>query len=170
MRRQPGKTTIFDVTARNLTIVIIGCALGLWMGAGRWLFGVGGGLTWWYLPLMGLPFAVLQLWTVRRLRIARDRGRRVGRAPFVALVLSWVCAFGFGLTVPDLVGGELVSILSRLAGPEWLEMSIALCNPLGIVAFATAIAALAFAFAAGREPRAEEDEPEGGMVPHPLER
>ncbi|XPP27546.1 MAG: hypothetical protein ACNYNX_05010 [Leucobacter sp.] len=159
------------MAVRNLTCVIIGCALALWMGVGRWLFGIGGELTIWYLPLIAIPYALLQLWTVRRFRIAADRGRRVGRAPFVALILSWVCALGFGFTVPDLVGGELVSILSHLAGPEWLEMSIALCNPFGIVAFTTAIIALAFAAAAGREPRAEEDDAdvEGGMVSHPLE-
>lgn len=140
------------------------------MGAGRWLFGVGGELTWWYVPLISLPFAALQLWTAHRLQIAADRGRRIGRAPVVALALSWACAVAFGFTVPDLVGGELVSILSHLAGPESLGMSIALCNPFGILAFATTIAALAFAIAAGREPRPEEDELEGAMVSHPLER
>lgn len=159
-----------DVGLRNLVLGIVGCALGLWMGAGRWLFGIGGELTLWYLPLIGAPFALLQLWTVRRIRIAGDRGRRVGRAPYVSLALSWVCAIGFGLTVPDVSGGELVSILGLFGGPLWNEMSIALCNPLGIVAFATTIAALGFAAAAGREPRPEEDEPEPGMVPHPLER
>lgn len=160
------------MAVRNLILVIIGILLALWMGVGHWLFGLGGELTLWYAPLITLPYALLQLWTVRRLQIAADRGRRIGRAPFVALILSWVCALGFGLTVPDLVGGELVSILSHLAGPEWLEMSIALCNPFGIVAFTTSIIALAFAAAAGREPRPEEDEDDAarGMVSHPLER
>ena len=159
---------------RNLILGVVGVVLGAWMGAGRWAFGVGGELTWWSLPLIGAPFAILQLWTVRRLRIAKDRGRPVGRAPFVALALSWACALAFGLTVPDLVGGELVSLLSHLAGADWLGMSIALCNPFGIIAFATAIAALGFAAAAGRGPRPEEDElietDERGMIPHPLAR
>lgn len=128
------------------------------MGAGRWVFGIGGELTWWYVPLIAVPFAALQVWAARRLQIAAHRGRRIGRAPFVALMLSWACAVAFGFTVPDLVGGELVSIVSHLAGPESLGMSIALCNPFGILAFATAIAAVAFAAAAGREPRPEEDE------------
>lgn len=158
------------VGLRNLILGVIGCVLGLWMGAGRWLFGIGGELAIWYLPLIGVPFALLQLWTVRRIRIATDRGRRVGRAPYVSLALSWACAIGFGLTVPDLSGGELVTILSLFGGDFWLGMSIALCNPLGIIAFATTIAALGFAAAAGREPRPEEDEDEPGMVPHPLER
>jgi len=69
-------------------------------------------------------------------------------------------------------------VLSHLAGADWIGMSIALCNPLGIIAIATSVAALVFAFAAGREPRPEEDElleaagqaTESGMVPHPLSR
>ena len=138
------------------------------MGAGRWAFGVGGELTWWYLPLIGVPYILLHLWVVRRLKIVKDRGRRAGRAPYVALALSWVCALGFGLTVPDLVGGELVSIAGHLGGSAWNEMAIALCNPFGIIAFATVIAALGFAAAAGRDPRTEEDEVAGGMVEHPL--
>ncbi|MBO1900493.1 hypothetical protein J4H92_00845 [Leucobacter weissii] len=144
------------------------------MGAGRWLFGIGGGLTWWYLPLIALPFGVLQLWTLHRIAVAIGRGRRAGRAPYVALTLSWACALAFGLTVPDRADAGLVTILSHLAGPEWLEMSIALCNPLGIIAFATSIAALAFAFAAGRDPRPSEDDlldgTEPTMMDHPLQR
>ncbi len=147
------------------------------MAVGRWAFGAGGELTWWYAPLIGLPFALLQLFTVRRLRIAEDRGRPAGRSVFVALALSWVCALGFGLTVPDLVDGELVSVMGVLGGQTWNDMAIALCNPFGIIAFATVGAALIFAFAAGRDPRPSEDdlldEAEAGevrMVRHPLER
>lgn len=174
------------MTARNLILGAIGVILALWMGLGRWAFGIGGQLSWWYVPLITLPYALLQLWTVRRLKIAKDRGRRAGRAPFVTLALSWLCALGFGLTAPDLpvggaagaTGGDLASVLTHLAGDDWLGMSIALCNPLGIIAMTTAIVALAFAFAAGREPRPEEDElleaagqaTESGMVPHPLSR
>ena len=149
------------------------------MGFGRWVFGLGGELTWWYAPLIALPFAALQLWTLHRIRVAERRGRRAGRAVYVSLALSWACALGFGLTVPDLVGGELVSILGHFGGELWNELSIALCNPLGIIALALAIAALAFAYAAGREPRLSEDEmldaaeaagAEVGMVEHPLTR
>ena len=166
------------MTARNLFLAVIGVLFALWMGLGRWAFGVGGELSWWYLPLIALPFAILQLWTVRCLAKAQRRGRPAGRAPYVALALSWLCAAGFGLTVPDRVDGELISILSHLGGSGWAGMSVALCNPLGIIAFATAIAALAFAHAAGREPRPSEDElldaaeaagAEHGMVAHPLQ-
>jgi len=161
--------------------MLVGVALALWMGFGRFLFGVGGGLTWWYAPLIALPFAVLQIATVLRVRVAEDRGRPVGRATYVTLVLSWVSALGFGYTVPDSVpgaaGGELVSIMSLHAGEQWLGMSIALCNPFGIIAFALVIASLAFAAVAGRKPRPSEDElldaaeaagHAPSMVEHPL--
>ena len=156
-----------------------GVVLALWMGLGPYVFGIGGDFIWWYLPLITLTFAWLQLYALRRIVVAARRGRRVGRAVYVALVLSWLCALGFGLTVPDRLDGEMASVLSHLAGDGWLEMSIALCNPLGIIAFATVIAGLAFAIAAGRDPRPSEDDlldaaeqsaAEPGMVPHPLER
>lgn len=158
------------MTVRNLVLAIVGCAIALWMGAGRWAFGVGGELTLWYVPAITIPYVWLQLWMIRRLRIAADRGRPVGRAPFVTLALSWASAIGFGFTVPDVVDGELVTILSSFGGQFWFEMSTALSNPFGIIAFALMIASLAFAAAAGREPRPEEDdEYTGEMVPHPLD-
>lgn len=153
--------------------MVVGIAMAAWMVAGRWLFGIGGPLTWWYLPAIGLTYALLSWWIAHRIAVVGRRGRRTGRAVWVALALSWACALGFGLTVPDRVDGELVSILSDAAGSRFsAEMSIALCNPLGIVAFALAFAALGFALAAGREPRDEEDgyPGEGEMVPHPLAR
>lgn len=163
---------------------VIGVVLALWMALGRWAFGIGGSLTLWYLPTIALTYSALQLWLGHRLRVTRDRGRRIGRATVVSLVLSWACALGFGLTVPDLASGGLASIMGLWTGSALsTEMSIALCNPLGIIAFATAIAALAFSYADARDPRPEEDEYGDepgtghsradetggtGMAPHPL--
>ena len=164
---------------KSVVVTVIGLVLAAWMSLGRWAFGLGGGLTWWYLPGIGLTYALLSWWIGRRLTLATRRGRRTGRSVWVALILSWVSAIGFGFTVPDSVNGELVSILSNSVGSQFsAEMSIALCNPLGILAFALAFVALGFAIAAGREPRPEEDEllygdddsGSGGMVPHPLAR
>lgn len=143
----------------------MGCAL--WMSGGQIVFGLWGELSWYYLGFLTLPFALLQLWAVRKIAAVEARNRRVGRAPFVALVLSWVCAISFGLTVPNFVNGEWVSILGKYWGALWNEMAIALCNPFGIIAFATTIGAIAFAAAAGRDPRPEE-EYTGEMVPHPF--
>ncbi|QZY53185.1 hypothetical protein [Leucobacter tenebrionis] len=153
-------------------IVLVGTILALWMCAGRWLFGIGGSLTWWYAPTIGLVFVALHLWLAHRVGVTRARGKRTGRSTIVALSLAWACAVGFGLTVPDLVGDELVSVLSLAAGSAFSgEMSIALCNPLGILAFALVIASIAFAYADARDPKPEEDEypGEGEMVRHPLE-
>lgn len=149
--------------------VLIGIILAAWMTFGRWMFGAGGPLTWWYL-IIGASYVAIHLWVARRMRITQARGRRTGRSTVVSLILSWISATGFGLTVPDRVGGELISIVSRFAGSAFsAEMSIALCNPFGILAFALLFAALGFSMADGREPRPEEDEDEEPrMVPHPL--
>lgn len=149
---------------------IVGVVLALWMALGRWPFGIGGTLSWWYVPTIGLAFVALQLWLARRISITRQRGKRTGRSTVVTLILSWACALGFGLTVPDLANGELQSILSLASGSAFsAEMSIALCNPLGIIAFALTVAALLFAYADARDPKPEEDEyTDGAMVPHPL--
>ncbi|UOQ56686.1 hypothetical protein MUN78_13555 [Leucobacter allii] len=152
-------------------VAIVGAVLALWMSVGRWAFGIGGTLSWWYAPTIGLGFLALHLWLARRLRITRDRGKRTSRSTIVSLTLSWACAIGFGLTVPDRAGDELVSILSLAAGSGFsAEMSIALCNPFGILAFALLVAALGFSAADARDPKPEEDEipGEGGMVRHPL--
>ncbi|WP_336660407.1 hypothetical protein [Leucobacter sp. USHLN153] len=155
-------------------VAIIGVVLALWMAVGRWPFGIGGSLTWWYVPTIGLLFAVLHLWLARRLRVTARKGRRTSRSTIVSLILAWLCAIGFGLTVPDRVGDDLISILSLAAGSSFsAEMSLALCNPFGILAFALLIAAIAFSFADARDPKPEEDEylddaGPSAPLPHPL--
>ena len=170
--RQPHKTNIIYVTMRNRVLGVVGIFLAVWMGAGRWAFGIGGDLTIWFVPLITVPFIVLQLWSLRRARVAADRGRPVGRQFYVATIVAWLCAIGFGFTVPDSVHGELVSVMSLLVGEDALGMSIALCNPFGIIAFSGIIAALIFAIMAGRDPRPSEDDLLGDaeviMVNHPL--
>lgn len=159
----------------NRWVAAIGIVMAIWMTLGRWAFGLGGSFTWWYVPAIGATFVWLQLWAARRIRLARERGRRTSRRTVVCLILAWLSAVAFGLTVPDRVDGELVTLLSEMAGPGWLEMAIALCNPFGIIAFALTIAAIAFAAADGRDPKPEEDEiytangDAPRMVAHPLE-
>ncbi|WP_254908889.1 hypothetical protein [Leucobacter sp. 7(1)] len=150
---------------------VVGVVLALWMALGRWPFGIGGSLSWWYVPTIGLIFAGLQLWLARRISITRARGKRTGRSTIVTLILTWVCAIGFGFTVPDLANGQLESILSLASGSAFsAEMSIALCNPLGIIAFVLATASIMFAYSDARDPKPEEDEGlEGTMVAHPLQ-
>lgn len=158
---------------KSVVVVIIGIVLAAWMTVGRWFFGLGGSLTWWYVPTIGLIYVLLHVWIAHRMTVTARRGCRTGRATVVSLILSWLCAIGFGLTVPDLVDGTLASILSSASGSAFsTDMSIALCNPLGIVAFTVAGIAIAFAYADARDPKPEEDEYLDGeapqMVPHPL--
>ncbi|NLB46473.1 MAG: hypothetical protein GX814_01770, partial [Microbacteriaceae bacterium] len=118
-----------SVTVRNWVLGIIGLALALWMGAGRWLFGLGGSLTRWYVPGITLTYLALHWYAQHRMRLTERRGRVVGRAAYVTMMLSWVCAISFGFTVPDWVDGQLVSIVGFYGGVTWNEMAIALCNP-----------------------------------------
>lgn len=164
------------VSVKSVLVTVMGLVLAVWMSAGRWFFGIGGSLTWWYVPAIGLTYAVLMLWIAHRMAVTEQRGRRLGRSVWVTLALSWACAIGFGLTVPDNVNGQLDSIISAASGSQFsAEMSIALCNPLGIIAFALAFFSLGIAIANGKDPKPEEDElfedADAGatqMVPHPL--
>ena len=151
---------------------VIGVLMALWMSMGHWLFGLGGPLAWWYVPSIGVTYAGLMVWLAWFMARTKRRDRRTSRSTVVSLILSWACAIGFGLTVPNDVGGELHSIVSSAAGSAFsVEMSVALCNPFGIIAFALAIIAVAFSHVDGRHPKPEEDEDQGGnaqMVPHPF--
>lgn len=155
-------------------IAIVGLLLALWMSLSHWGFGIGGPLTWWYLPGIGLTYAGVQLGVAHFVRRTREQGRRTSRSTIVSLILSWVSALGFGLTVPNLVDGSLISIVSHLAGSGFsAEMSIALSNPFGILAFTLGIIAIVFAHVDGRDPKPEDDEDYDddeprAMVPHPL--
>ncbi|WP_446430299.1 hypothetical protein [Leucobacter sp. 1207-22] len=157
---------------KNAVVTTIGLVLAAWMSLSHWAFGIGGPLTWWYLPCIGLTYAALQLWFVQRLRVTEAKGKRTSRSTIVALILSWVSAIGFGLTVPNEVAGELVSIVSPASGGGLsIGMSIALCNPLGIIAFTIAGIAIGFAFTDSRDKRTEDEEyypGEGEMPKHPL--
>lgn len=140
------------------------------MAAGRWLFGIGGPLTYWYLPTIGLGYLLIHVWVARRVTRTRRLGRRTKRGTIVSLILSWVNAVAFGITVPDLHEGELTTIISHSLGDLSRELAIALCNPLAIIAFVCAGFAVGFAISDSREAKPEEDEYDGPnqMVPHPF--
>lgn len=153
-----------------LIVIILGVVLALWMAAGRWLFGIGGHLTLWYLPTIALVYIWMHVWIARRITLTRAKGRRTRRGTIVSLILSWVNAIGFGITVPDVHNGELTTIISHYLGDLSRELAIALCNPLGIIAFACAGFAVGFAIADSHDPKPEEDDFDGPieMAPHPF--
>lgn len=154
-------------------VIAVGVLLAAWMSAGAWALGLGGELMKWYLPTIGLAVAVLAVLAGRNIARTRRNGFRTGRATIVSLALFWATGIGFGLTVPELRDGELTSVLSHLAGPETLGMSIGICNPLGIVAIVLAGFAVGFSAHDARGPKPEEPEDVDDaprMVPHPLSR
>ena len=139
-------------------IVPVSVVLALWMSAGRWLFGIGGSLTWWYLPTIGLAYVAAHVWAANRIAATAKRGFVRRRAVLVTLIISWCNAIAFGITVPDRHGDGLETIISHLLGEPWREMAIALCNPFGIITFVFVGVAIGFAIFDARGPQAEEDE------------
>lgn len=136
---------------------VIGILLAAWMSAGRWLFGAGGELTLWYLPTIGLLYSILAIWQGIKHDRARAAGTRIIPSAYVTLALSWLCAIIFGFTVPDSTAAGLESIISHLAAGDRFafEMSAALCNPLGIIAFVLLAASLIIIHACTR-PRPQD--------------
>ena len=156
---------------RTTLITAFSLILALWMTLGRVSFGLVGPVAAWLGPTLGLAFVWLWTWAARRMTRTVGRGYRVRPRTWVALALSAACAIAFGLTAPEFSDGAFRTLMGELGGAGANEMSIALCNPFGIIAIACAVAAAAFAAADGRDPRPEEDEDlldEPGMVRHPL--
>lgn len=156
---------------RPSIIFLIGFVIALWMSAGRWLFGIGGSLTLWYVPTFGLAYVLAHAWIANRVALTRTKGQRTSRGTIVALVASWIVAVAFGFMVPDLHNGSLTTIASHFTGSDTaLEMAIAFSNFFGIVSLALAGTAVGFSISDSRDPRPVEEEPDGPipMPKHPL--
>ncbi|HUH52709.1 MAG TPA: hypothetical protein VLZ31_01535 [Microbacteriaceae bacterium] len=137
---------------RPFVIVLIGFILALWLSAGRWVFGLGGWLTLWYLPTLGLVYFLVHLWVARRVSRTKLLGRTTSRGTKVSLIISWSTAVLAGLMIPDMHEGSLTSIASHYTGSDTaLEMAIALSNTLGIVSLTLLGSAVGFAINDSRE-------------------
>lgn len=135
----------------SLLVFLIGGLIGIWMGIGRGLFGAGGELIPWYLWTMTPIFIVCQVMLSWRLFIAIERDYPIRPRTVVFIVLSWLLGIAFGLFVPDIVDGEIVSAFSKLVDPAGqdatlIEFALGFSNPLGIVAIGIAIVALIIAW------------------------
>lgn len=151
--------------------VIFGVIFGLWMSLGTLAFGLGSFLNWWYLSI-GVTYIGIAIAAAHYLKVTKRKNYKPKPATLTFFILSWICAIAFGFTVPGMQNGTLESITSVWFGEVWREMSIALCNPFGILAFVFSLAAMGLSMASARDPRPEEDEGMGEirMVAHPLSR
>ncbi|AUI50465.1 hypothetical protein AC20117_06135 [Arthrobacter crystallopoietes] len=112
----------------------------VWVVAGRVLFGISGPMVSILAFTLGPVLLLLLLFAGVKTVANAVRVRPFG-APLktsALLVTTYLVAFGFGFTVPDF-GENGGSILTALAGESALGMSIALCNPLGIISIALSI-------------------------------
>lgn len=127
--------------------VPVAVLLGAWVAAGRGVAGAAGDLVLLYAVALALPLTgLLAAAGVVALRDARAHvppGASL-RCSLV-LVAAWTVTAGFGALLPDRVDGAGVSLLTRLAGPSRLGLSAGFANPLGILSFSLATAALVLA-------------------------
>lgn len=134
-----------------VTVFVLALALAAWVGFGRVLFGWTGTIG----MIMSLTVApiglVLQGTAGLAMRAAVRRGHSIRRA-VVACVLAVGSGVLFGATVPEVTDAGVRSLMAP-TGQTWaVEMTIALCNPLGIVYLATTIATVVFSRLAVRGP------------------
>lgn len=157
---------------RKIVLIGIGFLLALWLSAGRFLFGIGGSLTLWYLPTIGLVYVAAHVWIAERMTLTKKLGRRSSRATKVSLISSWATAIVTGFLIPDFHEGVLTSIASHYTGSDTaLEMAIALSNTIGIISITLMGTAVGFAINDSRTTKSYvEEEPEGPIkiTHHPL--
>jgi len=133
------KANIFQtlVAAASIPMATL---VAVWVVAGRLLFGISGPMT----AILGYSLGPV-LFILLLIAGVKTTANALKVRPFGApaktsalLVVTWLVAIGFGFTVPDF-GENGGSILSALAGESALGMSIALCNPLGIISVGLSI-------------------------------
>ncbi|QPT54037.1 hypothetical protein [Rothia kristinae] len=128
---------------------------GLWITAGRALFGAGGLLVGVFaVTVLPVYLAVLGLACWHLLRDARRRpGGATTPAIAGALACTWVLALIFGFLVPDRVEGQVVSAASAVLGPDVVGLSAGFGNTFGILTFVAAFATLGLAITQNRRGR-----------------
>ncbi|GAB2516972.1 hypothetical protein [Paramicrobacterium agarici] len=130
-------------------VIVVSIAIAVWVGFGRVILGWPGtvGMV---LSLTVVPIGlVLHGSAALQMRNAVRRGSSIRRA-VIAFVLAASSGVLFGATVPEITNEGIRSLMAP-TGETWaVEMTIALCNPLGIVYLATSIATVVFARLAAR--------------------
>ena len=135
------------------TIVLVaGILIAAWTVAGRVLFGISGPLVLIFAFTLGPLLVLVFIYTGLKINRAHRRGHSLRPGLIVCLIAAWFTGLLFGFTVPDATPEGLQSIIANSSNPWLLEMSIAFCNPAGILCAATAIGALAFAHVSARGP------------------
>ena len=120
------------------------------MAVGRTWFGPAGWLSQ-TLAFTALPvLALVMLPAAVRITLNATAYRPFGapRRTSVLLLAWFVTALGFGFLLPDFgsAPGAHGSVLSRLAGDQYVGLSAGLANPLGIAALGLTVALLVTAF------------------------
>ncbi|QPZ37078.1 hypothetical protein [Paramicrobacterium chengjingii] len=149
---QSSTTVSRSALASGVTVILIGIALAAWIGFGRVLFGWSGTIG----MIMSLTIAPLGLVlhgaAGLSMRTAVRRGHSIRRA-IVAFVLAAGSGVLFGATVPEITEAGARSFMAPTGEPWAVEMTVALCNPLGIVYLGMSTTTLVLSRTAVRGPR-----------------
>lgn len=127
-----------------LLVIVGGLVLAAWVSFGRYLFGVGGELTPWFVVGIGVPIAALYLFSGRAIMRTARFGRRTRPSTVVMLAVSAACGILLGFMIPDITPAGLQTIVSGAEEPG-LSIAVGVANPLGVICLAAAIAALVLA-------------------------
>ncbi|WP_144828048.1 hypothetical protein [Kocuria rhizophila] len=123
-------------------MVVVALLLALWVGFGRALAGVLGGLTPVYAVAIALPVLVLHVIAAALFR--RDAlnypSHAVSRRAVLTAVGAWLVTLGFGFFLPDATAQGMQSVFTRVAGAGYLELGYGFVNILGVLSVAMAVA------------------------------
>lgn len=141
----------------SILLFLGGVLVALWIAVGRFLFGVGGSLTPWYL-LLGTAVLFTQGFAARTVFLTSHHGYRSRAWTILCIAFSWLAGVLNGLTLPDITSQGMRTILN---GPNstGLQIAIGVTNPCAILCLALAAAAIFLGYydARGRKPKYDED-------------
>lgn len=145
----PRRRSAFDAVMAGSSLPMA-LLIPLWVSLGRTWFGPAGWLSHALAFTAGPLLAVVMLLTAARITANAAAYRPFGapRRTSLLLLSQYAAAAGFGFLLPDFGDGAGVhgSVLSRLAGEEYIGISAGLANPLGIAALGLTVAVLVTAF------------------------
>lgn len=141
----------------GILVILVGLIVAAWVAVGRFLFGIGGSMTPWYL-LLGTAIFVGQCFAGRAIILTARRGYHSRAWTMVIVAFSWGFGLLCGATLPDNTPLGMQTIVSGTQ-PTGLGIAIGVTNPCAIVCLSLTGATIFLGYydARGRRPKYDED-------------
>jgi len=141
----------------GVIVLAAGLVVALWIAFGRFLFGIGGSMTVWYV-LLAIAVLILQAFAARAIILTAKNGYRSRAWTFIIIAFSWAFGLLNGATLPDSVDGVTRTIVSG-ADSTGVQFAIGVTNPAAIICLSLSGAAIFLGYydARGRKPKYDED-------------